>query len=407
MTPTLVPNVNLATFSDKSEGLGVIEDAALVVRGERIEWIGPRSQAPSDVIAQGRHVDAGGRWATPGLVDCHTHLAFGGHRAEEFRMRLQGATYEEIARAGGGILSTVRATREASEDVLYDDAKRRLEFLMAGGVTTVEIKSGYGLDLQTELRMLAVARRLGEALPVTVRTTLLGAHALPPEYDGRRDAYVDLVCREMIPSAAEHGLADAVDAFCEGIAFTVDECRRVFEAGQALGLDLRLHADQLSDTGGAALAAEMGAKSADHLEYASAAGARAMGEAGTAAVLLPGAFYFLRETQMPPIEAFRDAGVAIAVATDMNPGSSPVLSPTLALNMACVQFRLTPAEALAGMTRIAARVLGLGEDIGSLDVGKRADVAFWDVGAVEELVYWVGSTPCAAVMKNGKMLSDL
>lgn len=407
LVPTLIDNVRLATVVDGPSDIGVIEDGALVVRGDRIEWVGARSEVPDDFLAESRRVDGGGRWVTPGLVDCHTHLVFGGNRADEFRMRLEGATYEEVARAGGGILSTVRATREMTDETIFLHAEGRVAALMAGGVTTVEIKSGYGLDVETELRMLRVARRLGDTLPVTVRTSLLGAHALPPEYTGRRSEYVDLVCEKMIPEAAGEGLADAVDAFCEGIAFTVDECRRVFEAGLAHGLRLRLHADQLSDSGGAALAAEMGAASADHLEYTSTQGARAMGEAGTVAVLLPGAFYFLRETQAPPIQAFREHGVPMAVATDLNPGSSPVMSPTLTMNMACVQFRLTPTEALAGMTRIAARVLGLEDDLGSLEAGKRADVAFWNVDSLDELAYWVGSTPCAGVMKDGRLLGDL
>jgi imidazolonepropionase len=387
--------------------LGIIEDGALVVSDERLEWVGPVSHLPPGASDGATEVDAGGRWATPGLVDCHTHLVFGGNRADEFRMRLAGATYEEIARAGGGILSTVSATRAATDEALYSAAKARLQMLIAGGVTTVEVKSGYGLGVEAELRMLGVARQLADALPVTVRTTLLGAHALPAEYLDRRSDYIRLVCEEMIPRAAREGLADAVDAFCESIAFTSDECRTVLEAGRAHGLALRLHADQLSDAGGAALAAELRAASADHVEYTSAEGARAMAEAGTVAVLLPGAFFFLREDKTPPIAEFREHAVAMAVATDLNPGSSPLVSPTLALNLACVQFRLTPAEALAGMTIVAARVLGLEKEIGSLEPGKAADISFWNVDSLDELVYWIGAAPCAGVMKSGRLGAPL
>ena len=384
------------------EPYGAIPDAVLVTREGRIEWLGEAADAPSELVADpAETLDAAGGWATPGLIDCHTHLVFGGDRAREFELRLQGASYEEIARAGGGILSTVKATRAASEDDLFASAGERLSTLLAHGVTSVEVKSGYGLDLESELRMLRVARRLADEYPIRVSTTLLGAHALPPEFETDRNAYLSLVCDQMIPTAAAEGLADAVDAFSEGIAFTREECARVFEAGARHGLAVRLHADQFSDLGGAALASEHAARSADHLEYASEAGVQAMAEAGVTAVVLPGAFYFLGGTQAPPIEAFRRNGVPIAVATDLNPGSSPVGSPLAAMNMACVLFGLTPEEALAGMTRNAAPVLGAAGELGTLEVGARADVSVWSVRRPAELSYWVGSNPCSAVVQNG------
>jgi len=399
----LVTGGHLATMAKGGAPYGAVRDGAVAVAGGRIAWVGPRAELPArfrdDAAAR---VDVAGRWVTPGLVDCHTHLVFGGNRAREFETRLRGATYEEIARAGGGILSTVAATRAASDTDLMDTARRRLEALCAAGVTTVEIKSGYGLDVISEMRMLRVARALQRELPVTVQTTLLGAHALPPEYAGaRRDAYVDLVCQEMIPHAAEGGLADAVDAFCERIAFTPGECARVFDAAAAHGLPVRLHADQLSDYGGAALAARYAARSADHLEYTSTEGVRAMAEAGTIAVLLPGAFLFLGGSGRPPVEAFRRYGVPMAVASDLNPGSSPILSPLLVLSFACILFGLTPEEALAGMTRIAARALGMAEEVGTLEVGKWADLALWDVGHPSELSYWLGGNPCAGTLHHG------
>ena len=384
------------------EPYGAIRDAVLVIREGRIAWLGDAAGAPSELVGNPEQtLDAEGGWATPGLIDCHTHLVFGGDRAREFEMRLRGASYEEIARAGGGILSTVKATRGASEDELVASASRRLATLLEHGVTTVEVKSGYGLDVPSELRMLRVARRLADEHPVTVSTTLLAAHALPPEFEGDRGAYLSLICDEMIPAAVAEGLADAVDAFCEGIAFTREECARVLEAGARHGLSVRLHADQLSDLGGAALASEHMARSADHLEYASEAGVEAMAEAGVTAVVLPGAFYFLGGGQAPPIDAFRRRAVPIAVATDLNPGSSPVGSPLLAMNMACVLFGLTPEEALAGMTRNAAPVLGVAGESGTLEVGSRADIAVWSVDRPAELSYWVGSNPCSAVVQNG------
>ena len=384
------------------EPYGAIRDAVLVIREGRIAWLGDAAGAPSELVGNPEQtLDAEGGWATPGLIDCHTHLVFGGDRAREFEMRLRGVSYEEIARAGGGILSTVKATRGASEDELVASASRRLATLLEHGVTTVEVKSGYGLDVPSELRMLRVARRLADEHPVTVSTTLLAAHALPPEFEADRGAYLSLICDEMIPAAVAEGLADAVDAFCEGIAFTREECARVFEAGARHGLSVRLHADQLSDLGGAALASEHMARSADHLEYASEAGVEAMAEAGVTAVVLPGAFYFLGGGHLPPIDAFRRRAVPIAIATDLNPGSSPVGSPLLAMNMACVLFGLTPEEALAGMTRNAAPVLGVAGESGTLEVGSRADIAVWSVDRPAELSYWVGSNPCSAVVQNG------
>ena len=386
------------------EPYGAIRDAVLVACGGRIEWVGEAVDAPEQLLADPLEtLDGAGGWATPGLIDCHTHLVFGGDRAHEFEMRLQGATYEEIARTGGGILSTVTATRAASEDDLFASARERLSTLMVHGVTSVEVKSGYGLDLESELRMLRVARRLEDEYPIRVSSTLLAAHALPPEFEDDRDGYLDLVCDQMIPLAAERGLADAVDAFCESIAFTPEECARVFDAGARHGLAARLHADQLSDFGGAALASEHGARSADHLEYTSEAGVRAMAERGVTAVVLPGAFYFLGETRAPPIDAFRRNGVPIAVATDLNPGSSPVASPLIAMNMACVLLGLTPEEALAGMTRNAAPVLGADGEVGTLKVGSRADLAVWSVQRLAELAYWVGSNPCSAVVHDGRV----
>jgi imidazolonepropionase len=381
---------------------GAVEDGVVAIDGSTITWGGAAADAPTRLVSNpAADLDAGGGWITPGLLDVHTHLLFGGTRADEFEMRLAGTGYEEIARRGGGILSTVRATRDASDDELESRAAARIDHLRAHGVTTVEIKSGYGLDLEAELRMLRIARRLGEGRPVTVRTTLLGAHALPPEFAADRDAFVALVCEEMIPAAARGGLADAVDAFCEGIAFTADECERVLRAGAAYGLAGRLHADQLSDLSGAELAARVGARSADHLEHASEAGVRAMAAAGTTAVLLPGAFHFLSETRAPPIEAFRRHGVPMAVATDLNPGSSPVASPLVALNLASVLFGLTPEEALSGMTRHAAPVLGMERTHGVLASGFTADLAVWDVDRPSELAYWLGANPCRAVVKDG------
>ena len=394
-------NARLATMA-AGPGYGEIEDGAIAVRGGRIAWVGARADLPRrHVETDIRERDAGGRWITPGLIDCHTHLVYAGSRAGEFEQRLNGATYEAIARAGGGIRSTVAATRAASEAALMEASKPRLSALAAEGVTTVEIKSGYGLETVAEAKMLRVARALGNALPVTVRTTFLGAHALPPEFDGHADAYIDEVCDRMLPEIARAGLADAVDAFCERIGFSAAQTERVFQAASKLGLPVKLHAEQLSDQGGARLAARYGALSADHLEYVEEDGVASMAQAGTVAVLLPGAFYFLRETRAPPIDLLRRHGVAMAVATDCNPGSSPMTSLLLALNMACTLFRLTPQEALGGATREAARALGLGAEAGTLEAGKVADFVLWDIQRPAELAYGIGVNPCHAVVKRG------
>ena len=390
-------NANLATMRAGSP-YGTILDGAMAVKDGSISWVGPRREWRGS--AREQH-DARGAWITPGLVDCHTHLVYAGNRVHEFELRLKGASYEEIARAGGGIVSTVQATRAASEDVLFAISKKRLRSWLDEGSTVVEIKSGYGLDRDTELRMLRAARRLGGE--VTVKTTFLGAHALPPEYAGRADDYIDFVCDVVLPAAAKEGLVDAVDAFCERIAFDVSQTKRVFEKARALGLPVKLHADQLSDSGGAALAASFRALSADHMEYSSEAGVAAMKREGTVAVLLPGAFYFLREMKLPPVELLRKEGVPMALATDHNPGTSPVSSPLAILNLACTLFRLTPEEALAGMTRHAARALGLQASHGTLEPGKVADFALWDVGAPAELAYALGANPCVGRVLGGRI----
>lgn len=385
------------------EAYGAVEDGAILIRDGRIAWVGARSDLPSHDAAEVDRLD--GRWVTPGLIDCHTHLVFGGDRSAEFEQRLNGASYEEIARAGGGIVSSMRETRAASEDELYRSALTRLEGLKATGVTTVEIKSGYGLDRDSELKMLRVARRLGLEADVRVRTSYLGLHAVPPEYrkpDADRGRYVDLAVDDILPAAHAEGLVDAVDAYCEPIAFSEGEVARLFEKARALGLPVKLHADQLSDSDGAALAARYKALSADHIEHSSEAGIAAMAQAGVVAVLLPGAFLMLRETQPPPIEALRRHGVAMAVATDCNPGTSPVASMTAAINLACVQFRLTPEEALAGATRHAARALGLQTEIGTLSAGKAADLAVWDIERPSELAYWLGKPMLATRYVLGK-----
>jgi len=380
---------------------GAIEGGAVAAADGRIAWVGAQADLPGAPARLARAVhDLAGRWVTPGLIDCHTHLVHGGDRAGEFEQRLQGASYEEIARTGGGIISTVRATRAATEDALVDGARPRLQALLGEGVTTIEIKSGYGLDRDTEMKQLRAARRLGQDLPVTVRTTYLGTHAVPPEFAGRAEAYIDLVV-SLIPQVAESGLADAVDAFCEGIGFTPAQVARVFQAAAAHRLPVKLHADQLSDLGGAALAARFGALSADHLEYTSPEGVAAMARAGTVAVLLPGAFYTLGETQRPPVAALRAAGVPIALATDSNPGSAPVTSLLLMLNMGCTLFRLTPEEALAGVTRNGARALGLGATHGTMEPGKAADLAIWDIERPAELAYRIGYNPLACAVRGG------
>lgn len=381
-------NARIATMAGPS--YGAVEGAAIAARDGRIAWVGRQAEMPA--LRARETVDLGGRWVTPGLIDCHTHLVHGGDRAGEWEMRLGGASYEAIARAGGGIVATVRATRAADEAALLQAALPRLDALLAEGVTAIEVKSGYGLDVANETKMLRVARRLGAARPVTVRTSHLGAHALPAEAAGR-DAYVRSVCEEQIPAAAAEGLADAVDGFCETIAFSPDEIARIFTAARAFGLPVRLHAEQLSDQGGAALAASFGALSADHLEHLGAAGAEAMARAGTVAVLLPAAYYFLKETQKPPVDLLRRHGVPMAVATDCNPGTSPTTSLLLVLNMACTLFGLTPEEALAGATRNAARALGLHGDCGTVEAGKWCDLAVWDIDRPAELAYRLGFNP--------------
>jgi imidazolonepropionase len=395
-------NLRLATLEPGSVPYGAVADGAIAAERGRIAFVGPRTALPARPEAVAREViDAAGRWMTPGLVDCHTHIVFAGNRAEEFELRLKGATYEELARRGGGIRSTVAKTRAASEEALYQSARERLAYLAAEGVTTVEIKSGYGLATESESKMLRVARRLGRELALDVAATFLGAHAVPPEYEGRQSDYIDLVCREMIPAVAKEGLADAVDAFCDRIGFTPEETAAVFEAARAHGLPVKLHADQLSDLGGGALAARFAALSADHLEYSSEASVAAMAEAGTVAVLLPGAFYFLGERRLPPIEALRRHRVPMALASDSNPGSSPALSLLLMLNLAATLFRLTPEEGLAGITRHGAMALGLGGDRGRLALGLRADLALWDIDHPAELAYWIGRNPCVGVVKDG------
>ncbi|MHB8268768.1 imidazolonepropionase [Bradyrhizobium sp.] len=390
----------LATLSPSRQGLGLIDDGVIAASGGRIVYAGAASDTPTDLDARER-TDCGGRWISPGLIDCHTHLVYGGNRAHEFEQRLAGASYEEISRAGGGIVSTVKATRKASVDELVAAALPRLDALIAEGVTTIEIKSGYGLELDTERRQLQAARRLADERPISVRTTFLGAHAVPSEMAGNKAGYIDAVCNEMLPSIAAEGLADAVDAFCEGIAFSVEQTAQVFAKAQTLGLPVRLHADQLSNLHGAALAARFGALSADHLEYADEDGVAAMARAGTVAVVLPGAFYFIRERQTPPIEAMRRFGVPIALATDSNPGTSPLTSLLLTMNMGATLFRLTVDECIAAVTREAARALGLFEQIGSLEAGKSCDLAIWDIERPAELVYRMGFNPLHARVRRG------
>ena len=400
----LLLNATLATFAGDAP-YGLIEHGAIALHHGRIAWLGRMDALPDAPAALAVAVESlDGALVTPGLIDCHTHLVFGGDRAHEFDMRLNGASYEEIARAGGGIVASVNATRAASEEQLFAQSLPRAQALRADGVTTLEIKSGYGLDLDSERRMLRVARRIGRELGISVRTSFLGLHALPPEYRDRRDAYVSLVCDTLLPALAAEGLVDAVDAFCEGIGFSPEETRRVFERAKLLGLPVKLHAEQLSDLGGAALVAEYGGLSADHLEHLGEDGIRAMAVAGTVAVLLPGAFYALRETKHPPIDLLRQHGVPMAIATDCNPGTSPLLSLRLAAGMACTLFRLTPQEALRGVTVNAARALGL-HDRGTLAPGQRADLVVWNVKQPAALCYWIGGALVRAVLVGGESVA--
>ncbi|WP_439863452.1 imidazolonepropionase [Pseudomonas antarctica] len=394
---TLWQHCHVATMAQGK--YSIIEDAAMVTAGSLIEWIGPLAQLPQGDYAQVH--DLQGAWVTPGLIDCHTHTVFGGNRSGEFEQRLEGVSYAEIAARGGGIASTVRATRAATEDELFASAHKRLRSLLRDGVTTVEIKSGYGLDLANERKMLRVARRLGEALPVSVRATCLAAHALPPEYKDRADDYIEHICSEMLPALAAEGLVDAVDAFCEYLAFSTEQVERVFKVAQQLGLPVKLHAEQLSSLHGSSLAARYHALSADHLEFMTEEDAIAMAASGTVAVLLPGAFYFLRETQLPPMEALRKHGVKVAIASDLNPGTSPALSVRLMLNMACTLFRMTPEEALAGATQHAATALGMGDTHGSLEVGKVADFVAWQIDRPADLAYWLGGELDKRVVRHG------
>ena len=394
---TLWHNCHAASMANGT--YSIIENAAIVTEGAHIAWIGPHSELPDqgDIKA----VDLNGAWVTPGLIDCHTHTVFGGNRSGEFEQRLQGVSYAEIAAAGGGIASTVRATRAASEEELFASAERRLQQLLKDGVTTVEIKSGYGLDLANERKMLRVARQLGEKLPVTVRSTCLAAHALPPEYKDRADDYIAHICGEMLPALAAENLVDAVDAFCEYLAFSTDQVEQVFITAGQLGLPVKLHAEQLSSLHGSSLAARYQALSADHLEFMTEEDAIAMAASGTVAVLLPGAFYFLRETQLPPMDALRKHGVKIAIATDLNPGTSPGLSLRLMLNMACTLFRMTPEEALAGATIHAAKALGMADTHGSLEAGKIADFVAWSIERPADLAYWLGGDLEKRVVRHG------
>ena len=395
-------NCHLATMAPGAP-YGAVKDGAIAVSDGKIAWVGERKTLPSGIESRAAQVhDGEGGWITPGLVDCHTHLVYGGNRAREFELRLQGVTYEEIARQGGGIRSTVTATRAADEETLFRQSTPRLISLLSEGVTTVEIKSGYGLDLETEVRVLRVIRRLGETFPVTVFPTYLGAHAIPPEFEGRADDYIDYVCDEVLPAVTGQHLAMAVDAFCENIGFTPAQTERVFKAAKAFGLPVKLHAEQLSDQGGAVLAAGYGALSVDHLEHISEEGVRAVAASDTVAVLLPGAFYFLREKKRPPIDLLRRFGVPMAVSTDCNPGTSPAVSLLLMLNMACTFFRITPEEALAGVTINGARALGLDDRIGTLEPGKDADFVVWDVTEPAELAYNIGLNPCRQVVKKGE-----
>jgi imidazolonepropionase len=392
----LYNNAQIATMTlDKPYGL--IENGAVAISAGLIQWVGPEKELPVEFNGLPEK-DLDGRLLTPALIDCHTHLVYGGSRATEFELRLEGASYEEISRSGGGILSTVTATRTATEEELFSQSLPRFDALLAEGVGTVEIKSGYGLDLETEIIMLRVARKLGSERNVRVKTSFLGAHAIPPEFKGKADAYIDFVCEDVLPLVHEEKLADTVDGFCENIAFSTKQIYRVFDKATALGLPVKLHAEQLSNLGGAALAANYGALSADHLEYLDEAGVQAMAKSGTVAVFLPGAFYTLRETQFPPLNSLRKAGVPLAIATDCNPGSSPLTSILLCMNMACTLFRMTPEEALSGVTRVAAQALGIGHEVGTIEIGKKAEFAVWNVDQPAELAYRIGYNPLAEML---------
>ncbi|RWO06201.1 MAG: imidazolonepropionase [Mesorhizobium sp.] len=395
-------NARLATMADSAAGLGIVEDGAIAARDGLIVYAGPEADMPAAFSQNAENVDCEGRWITPGLIDCHTHLIHAGNRANEFEMRLAGATYEEVTRAGGGIVSSVKALRAASQQELVAQSLPRLDALIAEGLTTIEVKSGYGLDLENEKKSLRAARLLGKNRPLTVTTSFLGAHALPPEAKGDKDAFIDLVANEILPAVTAEGLADAVDGFCEGLAFSPEQISRVFDAAKAAGLPVKLHADQLSNLHGAELAARYGALSADHLEYTDEAGAAAMARAGTVATILPGAYYFIRETKKPPIGLFRQHGVKMAVATDCNPGTAPLTSLLLTMNMAATLFGLTVDECLAGVTREAARALGLLGRTGTLEAGKSADLAIWDIERPAELVYRMGFNPLHARIWRGQ-----
>jgi len=395
-------NARLATLVEGAAGLGIVEKGAVVARDGLIAYAGPEADMPAALAQGAETVDCEGRWITPGLIDCHTHLVYAGNRANEFEMRLAGATYEEVAKAGGGIVSSVKALRAATEGELVAQSLPRLDALIGEGVTTIEVKSGYGLDVENEKKSLRAARRLGAERPVTVSTTCLAAHALPPEANGDKDAFIDLVAGEILPAVAAEGLADAVDGFCEGIAFSPEQMSRVFDKAKALGLPVKLHADQLSNLHGAELAARYGALSADHLEYTDEAGAVAMAKAGTVATILPGAYYFIRETKKPPVALFRQHGVKMAVATDCNPGTSPLTSLLLTMNMAATLFGLTVEECLAGVTREAARALGLLERTGTIEAGKSADLAIWNIERPAELIYRMGFNPLHARIWRGQ-----
>ncbi len=403
----LLHNFQLLTMADRAGPYGLIPDGAVAIQNGEITWVGSCGDENAPTPAQSpsaatRVIHGQGRFLSPGLIDCHTHLVWGGSRADEWEMRLRGASYQQIAQQGGGILSTVQATRQSSEEQLYAAARRRIEHLMAEGVTTLEIKSGYGLDIETECKILRVATDLRDSMPVDVQRTFLGAHAVPREYSGNADQYLDLVCGDMLAAVRPH--CEAVDVFCEGIGFDLKQTRRVFQAAQTAGLALKVHAEQLSLMGGARLAAEMGGLSADHLEYLDEASIRVMASQGTVAVLLPGAFYFIHETQRPPIALLRQYQVPIAIASDANPGSSPTASLLLMMNMACTLFRLTPEEALAGVTRHAAQALNLQARLGTIEVGKQADLVIWDIQSPAELAYGIGHNPCHSVIKKGEML---